>query len=114
MPSPPRPVGAFLLDLLFSGLTFLTVGCWALVQFRWVQLQFPALAALSERLLMLATPTVAAVRWTELLVMAAGVAASPFYLAPLLCWLYHQFMRPLPPSFIALVGWQRGAWIGLE
>ena len=96
------------LDIILSGSTFLLTGFWAVVQFKWVVVQQPAVAALAEHVLLAATPMLAAVRGAQLAIMASGVAGAPFYLAILLPLLYVAFFSPLESSFVKQVGVFRG------
>eukprot|EP00850_Spirogloea_muscicola_P017425 SM000149S01360 [mRNA] locus=s149:280764:287589:- [translate_table: standard] len=96
------------LPLALSGLVLFTClhliflcGIWASLQFRWLQLEQPAVVLALERLLFACCPLVAAAIQTWGVIAAAGVAAAPFYLMPILFGLYWLFSLPRPSSFRA-------------
>ncbi|KAI8462777.1 MAG: hypothetical protein J3K34DRAFT_168086 [Monoraphidium minutum] len=96
-----RPVVLTILLLLLMGVLFMLAGMWLTLQFRWIQMQHPAVVLAFERQVLTASLPVAAV------VQALGAAAVvdegdvPYYLAAILCVLYAYMGRPLVSSFHA-------------
>ena len=90
-----------LLTAFVSSQLFFLLGLWGTVQFRWVQLQYPAGMVICERVLLGATPVVAAMIIGWGVTEALGVRQAPFYLVAAQCVLHWFFGRPLPSSFAA-------------
>jgi hypothetical protein len=94
-----RPVALSLLLALLMGALFLLVGMWLTLQFRWVQLQYPAVVLAFERQVITAAMPVGTA------VQAIGISSLvdapnvPYWVAALMCLLYHQLGRPLVSSF---------------
>lgn len=76
-------------------------GVWATLQFKWVQMQYPVVVVAFEKLLLGGCLPVAATVQGWGIIAAMGLAAAPFYLAPILAVLYCLFAMPLPSSFAA-------------
>jgi hypothetical protein len=90
-------------------------GLWATLQFKWIQLQYPAVVLAFEKLLLTGCIPVAAAVITWGLAAGVGMSNAPFFLATILCGLYFLFGRPLPSSFhsskqTALGEWRQGIW----
>ncbi|WPT14438.1 hypothetical protein PSENEW3_00000568 [Picochlorum sp. SENEW3] len=84
--------------LISSGVLFLT-GCWATLQFKWIQLQYPAVVVAFEKMLLTSClPTAGAVMYLGLIVHN-GIATAPYITALILCGMYALFARPLSSSF---------------
>jgi len=94
-----RPLALSLLSLaVCSGVLFL-LGCWATLQFRWVQLQYPPVALALERLILSGGVTICgpAIAWGT--VAAVGAPAAPFYTACVMPGLHALLSVPLVSSF---------------
>ncbi|KAG2447194.1 hypothetical protein HYH02_007936 [Chlamydomonas schloesseri] len=93
------PVGLQVL-MLFStiALTVLT-GMWASLQFKWLQMQYPAAAIYFERCVLTASLPLAAVMHSLGLATFVSYSDVPYYLAVLLAGLYYLLGRPLISSF---------------
>ena len=74
-------------------------GMWASLQFKWIQMQYPAVAIVFERNVITASLPVAAIMHTLGLATMVEVSEIPYYLAVLLGALYYGCGRPLPSSF---------------
>lgn len=77
----------------------MSAGVWASLQFKWLQMQYPAVSLTMEKLLMSACLPVAAAMHSWGAVATVGAAPAAFYLAALLAILYYSFCLPLPSSF---------------
>ena len=64
-------------------------------------MQYPVVVTAFEKLLLGGCVPVAATVQAWGVIAALGLAAAPFYLAPLLAVLYYLFALPLPSSFAA-------------
>ena len=64
-------------------------------------MQYPVVVTAFEKLLLGGCLPVAATVQAWGVIAALGLAAAPFYLAPLLAVLYYLFALPLPSSFAA-------------
>lgn len=85
---------------LFVAFEFMfLVGVWATVQFRWMQLENPAVVLAMERVLFACVPFTAATIQTWGVVTAVGMTNAPYYLMVFLFELYWLFALPLPSSF---------------
>ncbi len=86
--------------MLFStiALTVLT-GMWASLQFKWLQMQYPAAAIYFERCVLTASLPLAAVMHSLGLATFVSYSDVPYYLAVLLAGLYYLLGRPLISSF---------------
>ena len=80
-----------LLTAFVSSQLFFLLGLWGTVQFRWVQLQYPAGMVICERVLLGATPVVAAMIIGWGVTEALGVRQAPFYLVAAQCVLHWFF-----------------------
>ncbi|GFR52565.1 hypothetical protein Agub_g15155, partial [Astrephomene gubernaculifera] len=81
--------------LFLSALT----GMWASLQFKWLQMQYPAAAIYFERCVLTASLPLAAVLHTLGLATFVPYSDVPYYLAVLLVALYYLLGRPLMSSF---------------
>jgi hypothetical protein len=94
-----RPPLLSVLLIFACGALMMITGMWITVQFRFVQMQYPAVVLAFERQVLTASLPIAAV------MQAIGIAAVtelgdvPYYLAAVLCLLYHMLGRPLESSF---------------
>eukprot|EP00271_Cylindrocystis_brebissonii_P003782 TRINITY_DN15034_c0_g1_i1.p1 TRINITY_DN15034_c0_g1~~TRINITY_DN15034_c0_g1_i1.p1 ORF type:complete len:1089 (-),score=216.57 TRINITY_DN15034_c0_g1_i1:498-3764(-) len=93
------PVALSILMLLTSMHVVFLCGVWVSLQFKWLQLEQPAVVLALERILFACCPLTAAVVQTWGVIAAVGIANSPFYLMPILFTLYWMFALPLPSSF---------------
>lgn len=99
-----RPLLLSLLLVLMTGATHALTGMWLTLQFRFIQMQYPAVVLAFERQVLTAALPVAGV------MQAIGIAAlvdlgdMPYYTAALLCGLYTLLGRPLESSFHAAKG----------
>jgi hypothetical protein len=86
-------------------------GLWATLQFKWIQLQYPAVVLAFEKLLMTGSFPVAACMQTWGIAAGVGMTSAPFFAAAIMCGLYYLLARPAPSSFhlapkrIATGGW---------
>jgi hypothetical protein len=84
---------------LNSGVLFLT-GSWATVQFKWIQIQYPAVIVAFEKMLMTSClPTAGAVLYWGLIIHN-GIETAPYLISVVLSIMYASFARPLPSSFL--------------
>ncbi|KAL3133255.1 hypothetical protein ABBQ38_007137 [Trebouxia sp. C0009 RCD-2024] len=90
-----------ILMAVMNGITLFMTGVWATLQFKWVQMQYPVVVVAFEKLLLGGCLPMAATVQAWGVIAALGLAAAPFYLAPLLGVLYYLFGLPLPSSFAA-------------
>lgn len=74
-------------------------GLWATLQFKWIQLQYPAVVLAFEKILVAGCLPAAGAVQTWGLAAGVGMASAPFFMAPLLCTLYYSLALPLPSSF---------------
>ena len=78
---------------------WLSAGIWASLQFKYLQLQHPALTLAFEKLLLSASMPVGAAIQTWSFVAAVGASPAAFYLLALLAAMYFALALPLPSSF---------------
>lgn len=94
-----RPAVLSLLITFMTGALLTITGMWITVQFRFIQMQYPAVVLAFERQVLTASLPIAAV------MQAVGIAAVtelgdvPYYLCAVLCMLYFVLGRPLESSF---------------
>ena len=97
-----RPLFLTVLAAAFNAATLLATGCWATLQFRWVQRQHPgAVLSLEKGLLAAALPLGAAAAGLVCLT-ALSPAAAPFGTSAALLVLYFALCVPLRSSFVAV------------
>lgn len=89
---------AVLIFFLSTVSLFLT-GLWTTLQFKWIQLQYPAVVLAFEKMVIGGCFPVGLTVLTWGIVAGVGMSAAPFYMSGLGCVLYHLFARPLPSSF---------------
>ncbi|KXZ48748.1 hypothetical protein GPECTOR_25g332 [Gonium pectorale] len=77
-------------------------GAWGSLQFRWLQMQYPAAAIYFERLLLTASLPLAALLQPLGLATFVSYSDVPYYLGVLLAGLYYMLGRPLVSSFYNL------------
>lgn len=96
-----RPLMLCLMSFLSCTAVLFHLGCWATLQFRWVQMQYPPVVLAMERLVVSGGVTMCGpvIAWGA--VAAVGAGAAPFYVAILLPTLYLTLSTPLPSSFYA-------------
>lgn len=91
---------AVLICLLFTSVVLLcTTGMWATLQFKWIQVQFPAVALACERLLLVLSLPTASVMHTVGAALVVELSVVPFVTAASLVIMYHLLGRPLVSSF---------------
>jgi hypothetical protein len=95
------PLLLALLALAMCSLTLFLIGVWATLQFKWIQLQHPAVAVAFEKMLLIGCLPVAAAMQAWGIASSTGMDTAPFFLAALLCVLYYLFALPLTSSFVA-------------
>ena len=89
------------------------VGMWVSLQFKWIQMQYPAVAVVFERVLVTGSLPIAAVMHTLALALVVTEPGEvPFYLAASLTLLYVLLGRPLASSFSGAAGKAAAASIG--
>ncbi len=74
-------------------------GMWVSLQFKWIQMQYPAVAVVFERTLVTGSVPVAAVMHSLALALVVEAAEVPFFLAASMCAMYLLLGRPLQSSF---------------
>lgn len=94
------PVVLAVMTLAMCALSLFLTGVWATLQFKWVQLQHPAVAVAFEKMLIVGCPPVAGAIQSWGIAMSSGMETAPFFLACLLCVLYYFFGLPLQSSFV--------------
>jgi len=103
MPNAPsdvsRPPLLSLLLLLIGGQTIMFTGCWATLQFKWIQYQYPVVACALEQLVLQAALPISAAVQASGIIAAVGAPSAPFYLMVVLCAMYRMFCLPLTSSF---------------
>jgi len=95
------PLLISLMALAMCALTLFLIGIWATLQFKWVQLQHPAVAVALEKMLLVGCLPVAASMQAWGIASSTGMDTAPFFLAALMCALYFLFALPLTSSFVA-------------
>ena len=95
-----RPLSLTLLAAAFNAATLLATGCWATLQFRWVQRQHPAAVLSLERGLIAAALPLGAAAAGLVCLTALSPAAAPFGTLAALSVLYFALCVPLRSSFI--------------
>lgn len=97
-----RPLFLTILAVAFNAATLLATGCWATLQFRWVQRQHPgAVLSLEKGLIAAALPLGAAAGGLVCLT-ALSPAAAPFGTSAVLFVLYFALCVPLRSSFFVV------------
>ena len=97
------PLTLSILSLAMCALTLFLTGVWATLQFKWVQMQHPAVAVAFEKTLILGCIPVCGTMQAWGVTLTSGIESTPFFLACLLCMLYSLFALPLPSSFTTSV-----------
>jgi hypothetical protein len=95
------PLLLSLMALAMCALTLFLIGVWATLQFKWIQLQHPAVAVALEKMLLVGSLPVAASMQAWGIASSTGMDTAPFFLAALMCALYLLFALPLTSSFVA-------------
>jgi len=109
-----RPLFLTFLAAAFNAATLLATGCWATLQFRWVQRQHPAaVLSLEKGLLSSALPLGAAAAGLVFLT-ALSPAAAPFGTSAALFVLYFALCVPLRSSFVVQEKGEEGGAKGKE
>eukprot|EP00798_Chlamydomonas_sp_ICE-L_P014360 gene14360-20357_t len=75
------------------------VGMWVSLQFKWIQMQYPPVTLIFERVVLTASLPTAAIMYTLGLASIVDTSDVPYYLAVLLGAMYYGMGRPLPSSF---------------
>eukprot|EP00879_Flechtneria_rotunda_P012843 GHRR01013409.1.p1 GENE.GHRR01013409.1~~GHRR01013409.1.p1 ORF type:complete len:1004 (+),score=317.90 GHRR01013409.1:346-3357(+) len=94
-----RPIMMSLLLSLMSGALLMLTGMWLTVQFRFIQMQYPAVVLAFERQVLTATLPVAAVMHAIGIAAVTELGDVPYYICAALCLMYHFLARPLESSF---------------
>jgi hypothetical protein len=94
-----RPPLLSVLLIFASGALMMITGMWLTVQFRFVQMQYPAVVLAFERQVLTASLPIAAAMQAIGIAAVTELADVPYYLAAVLCFLYHMLARPLESSF---------------
>lgn len=96
---------AVLATLLPASAALLTAtGLWATLQFRWIQMRYPAVALASERLLLGGCLPLAAIFHSVGAALALDISSVPFVTAASCVLCYHWLARPLVSSFYQVKG----------
>ena len=94
-----------LVTLLAEAQLFVLVGCWATIQFKWVQVKHPGATLAMEKMLMTVSPLVSLVLFSQGLMAAVGSGQAPFYALACSLILHLQFLgRPIESSFLSSKG----------
>ncbi|KAF8058100.1 hypothetical protein HT031_005760 [Scenedesmus sp. PABB004] len=96
-----RPPALTLLVVLLSGALLSLAGMWLTLQFRFIQMQYPAVVLAFERLVLTAALPVAAGMHAVGIAALTELSDVPYYLSAALCGAYHLLGRPLESSFHA-------------
>lgn len=94
-----RPMVLSLLLILMTGALLVVTGMWLTVQFRFIQMQYPAVVLAFERQVLTASLPVAAVMHAIGIAAVTELGDVPYYLCAVVCLLYHLLARPLESSF---------------
>lgn len=94
-----RPPLLSILLIFACGALLMVTGMWLTVQFRFVQMQYPAVVLAFERQVLTASLPIAAAMQAIGIAAVAELGDVPYYLAAVLCLLYHMLARPLESSF---------------
>lgn len=94
-----RPAALSLLIILMAGALLMVTGMWITVQFRFIQMQYPAVVLAFERQVLTASLPVAAVMQAVGIAAVTDLGDVPYYLCVVLCVLYYALGRPLESSF---------------
>lgn len=95
-----RPLLLCVMSFLCCTAVLFHTGCWATLQFRWVQMQSPAVVLAMERLVISGSVTLCGPLIALGGVATVGVASTPFYMAAILSLLYWLLSSPLPSCFL--------------
>jgi hypothetical protein len=95
-----RPLLLCVMSFLCCTAILFHTGCWATLQFRWVQMQSPAVVLAMERLVISGSVTLCGPLIALGGVATVGVASTPFYMAAILSLLYWLLSSPLPSCFL--------------
>ncbi|KAJ3671798.1 hypothetical protein LUZ60_007877 [Juncus effusus] len=87
------------LSLFLCAETTFLIGVWASVNFRWIQIEHPAIAIALERLLFACVPVAVPPLFTWAVISAVGMANSAYYFLAFSCLFYWIFSIPKPSSF---------------
>lgn len=77
----------------------MVTGMWLTVQFRFIQMQHPAVVLAFERQVLTASLPVAAVMQAVGIAAVTDLGDVPYYLCAILCLMYYVLARPLESSF---------------
>lgn len=95
------PLFLALLALLLNSATLFLLGCWATLQFKWIQIQYPAVVVAFERMLMTSCLFTGGTVLYWGTVVHNGIEVAPFIVSGVFCAIYAFFARPLKSSFHA-------------
>ena len=95
-----RPLFLTALAAAFNAAALLATGCWATLQFRWVQRQHPAAVLSLEKGLLAASLPLGAAAGGLVCLTALSPAAAPFGTSAVLFVLYFALCVPLRSSFV--------------
>ncbi|KAL3818751.1 hypothetical protein ACJIZ3_004656 [Penstemon smallii] len=88
-----------LLAAFTCALTNFLIGVWVSLQFKWIQIEYPAIVLALERLLFACTPLVASALFTWATVSAVGMINAAYYLMVFSCIFYWLYSIPRASSF---------------
>ena len=94
-------VALTLIAMLLCAETNFLIGVWASLQFRWIQIENPAIVIALERLLFSCLPIVAPALFTWAVVLAVGMHNAAYYYMVFASIFYWLFSIPRPSSFKA-------------
>ncbi|KAJ4794973.1 No exine formation 1 [Rhynchospora pubera] len=87
------------LSLFLCAETTFLIGVWASVNFRWIQIEHPAIAISLERLLFACVPVTVPSLFTWAVISAVGMPNSSYYFMIFSCVFYWVFSIPRTSSF---------------
>lgn len=88
-----------LLAAFLCAITNFLVGVWVSLQFKWIQIEYPAIVMTLERLLFACVPLIASSIFTWATVSAVGMLNAAYYLMVFSCVFYWLFSIPRVSSF---------------
>jgi hypothetical protein len=87
------------LSLFLCAETTFMIGVWASVNFRWIQIEHPAISIALERLLFACVPVAVPSLFTWAVISAVGMPNSSYYFMIFSCLFYWVFSIPRTSSF---------------
>ncbi|KAI3467823.1 hypothetical protein Pfo_024486 [Paulownia fortunei] len=92
-------VSLTLLAALTCALANFLIGVWVSLQFKWIQIEYPAIVLALERLLFACVPLIASALFTWATVSAVGMINAAYYLMVFNCIFYWLYSIPRVSSF---------------